>query len=124
MTNFNENLKIARIKSGLTSQQIADLIDVNIATYRNYESGAREPRFDTLVKLCKVLKVTSDELLGINKPIGTYTEPQQTVIDAKTISAFYNALPESQKNSLKQQLLSAALSDMLENEQAELKEAK
>lgn len=63
---FNENLKIARERKGLSQKDIADGIGVAKSTYSLYESGNREPNVQTIKKIADLLNVSADELLGID----------------------------------------------------------
>ena len=62
---FPERLKEMRQKSGLTQQEVADLININRGSYSNWENGKREPNFDNLIKLAELLNVSVDKLLGV-----------------------------------------------------------
>lgn len=64
--NFNENLKNARLKKGLSQKDVAEKIGVAKSTYSLYESGSREPNVQTIKKISDVLGVSADDLLGIN----------------------------------------------------------
>lgn len=64
---FNENLKEARVRRGLSQKDIAEEIGVAKSTYSLYESGNREPNVQTIKKIADVLKVSADELLGLNE---------------------------------------------------------
>lgn len=67
--NFNENLKEARLKSGISQKDLAENIGVAKSTYSLYESGKREPNVDTIKKIASSLNVSADRLLGIdNEP--------------------------------------------------------
>ena len=67
--NFNENLKEARLKSGISQKDLAENIGVAKSTYSLYESGKREPNVDTIKKIASSLNVSADTLLGIdNEP--------------------------------------------------------
>lgn len=67
--NFNENLKEARLKSGISQKDLAENIGVAKSTYSLYESGKREPNMDTIKKIASSLNVSADTLLGIdNEP--------------------------------------------------------
>lgn len=67
--NFNENLKEARLKSGISQKDLAENIGVAKSTYSLYESGKREPNLDTIKKIASSLNVSADTLLGIdNEP--------------------------------------------------------
>lgn len=63
---FNENLKIARERKGLSQKDIAEGIGVAKSTYSLYESGNREPNVQTIKKIVDILNVSADELLGID----------------------------------------------------------
>lgn len=61
---FCKRLNETRKARGITAQQMADELEINLRSYRNYESGDREPSLDMLVKIAKKLEVTTDYLLG------------------------------------------------------------
>ncbi len=63
---FNENLKIARERYGISQKELAEKIGVAKSTYSLYESGSREPNVQTIKKIADILNVSADELLGIN----------------------------------------------------------
>ena len=65
--NFNENLKIARDRKGLSQKEMAESIGVAKSTYSLYESGNREPNVLTIKKIADVLSVSADELLGLEE---------------------------------------------------------
>lgn len=62
---FNENLRIAREKKGLTQKDVAETIGVAKSTYSLYESGSREPNVQTIKKIADTLDVSADVLLGL-----------------------------------------------------------
>lgn len=64
--NFNENLKEARLKSGLSQKELSENIGVAKSTYSLYESGKREPNVNTIKKIASTLNVSADILLGID----------------------------------------------------------
>lgn len=64
---FNENLKIARERKGLSQKDIAEGIGVAKSTYSLYESGNREPNVQTIKKIADMLNVSADELLGLEE---------------------------------------------------------
>lgn len=66
---FYEELKAARIKAGLTQQQIADEIGITKSTYCGYETAKRNPDPQRIKQLAKVLHISADTLLdtGIGK---------------------------------------------------------
>lgn len=61
---FGKRLREMRMKRGLTQQVMADSLGVSLRVYQNYEQGTRHPSFYTLVNISKLLKVSTDYLLG------------------------------------------------------------
>lgn len=59
-----DNLKAARKKSGKTQKEVAEGIGIGQGTYKNYETGAREPNGETLVAIANLFGVSTDYLLG------------------------------------------------------------
>lgn len=79
---FYEELKAARIKAGLTQQQIADEIGITKSTYCGYETAKRNPDPQRIKQLAKVLHISADILLdtGIEKekaPASTEAETRE-----------------------------------------------
>ncbi|MBT9857222.1 helix-turn-helix domain-containing protein [Blautia faecis] len=69
--NFNDNLKEARLRSGLSQKEVAENIGVAKSTYSLYESGNREPNVHTIKKIADCLNVSADTLLGLNDELTT-----------------------------------------------------
>lgn len=61
---FNEILKSLRENTDLNQKDLADKLNINPATYRNYENGNREPDFAILITIARFFNVTTDYLLG------------------------------------------------------------
>lgn len=60
---FGEVLNKTRKSQKITAQQMADYLNINLRSYRAYESNDRQPSFDMLVKIADKLNVTTDYLL-------------------------------------------------------------
>lgn len=69
--NFNDNLKEARLKSGLSQKDVAERIGVAKSTYSLYESGNREPNVNTIKRISDCLNVSADVLLGLGETSST-----------------------------------------------------
>ena len=67
MNKFSENLKRIRETRGYTQKEMAEQIPVSRTGYWYYEKNEREPDFNTLIRISKILEVSTDELLGINE---------------------------------------------------------
>lgn len=60
---FHTRLNEIRKKKGITAQQMADALHINIRSYRAYESADRSPNLEILVKIADILNVSTDYLL-------------------------------------------------------------
>lgn len=58
------NLKIERIKAGLTQKEVAEKLNVSINTVSNWETGAKKITVDKLLTLADMFGVSTDYLLG------------------------------------------------------------
>ena len=65
MLMLHENMKLNRKRLKFTQQDIADMLNVDRSTYTAYETR-RVPSLDILVKLCKLYRLTLDELTGVS----------------------------------------------------------
>ena len=59
-------LKAARVNAGLTQQEIADKIAVNVNTYRRWEQNPGEMPVKKAVQLCNLVKLSSDDIFFAN----------------------------------------------------------
>lgn len=66
-------LKELRTSRKIAQQEIADYLGVSRQCYSNYETGKREPDFETLLKLGEYFEVSVDYLLR-----GSVEEPAET----------------------------------------------
>lgn len=58
------NLKIARIRRGMTQQQLAEKMNMRKADICRYETGRSKPPIDKLCRLADILNFSTDYLLG------------------------------------------------------------
>ncbi|EJW19876.1 helix-turn-helix domain-containing protein [Paenibacillus alvei] len=63
---FRERLKTLRGIANKNQQEVADELGINRSTYGGYESGQREPDFETLKQIAEYFNVTTDYLLGVS----------------------------------------------------------
>ncbi len=64
MGNFQNIFKRLRISAGLTQVEMAGRLGISRSTIGMYETGAREPDFETLEKIADFFNVDTDYLLG------------------------------------------------------------
>ncbi|MBR2181532.1 MAG: helix-turn-helix transcriptional regulator, partial [Oscillospiraceae bacterium] len=61
---FRIQLKKLRENKGISQSQLASDLGISQGTVGNWESGIREPSFETISKLAKYFNVSVDYLLG------------------------------------------------------------
>ncbi len=64
-------LKNARIKKGLTQEELGNLVGVGKSAICCYEKETRNPTLETIIEFMSILGVTADYLLGTDKIIKT-----------------------------------------------------
>lgn len=64
LTDFGKKLKKARVKRGLTQQELANLIETSKSVISGYENGKNDPARSVLLKLSKSLGVSLNYLMG------------------------------------------------------------
>lgn len=66
MSVFSERLSEMRKLRGVTQKALATHLGISENAYQNYEYGKREPNYNTLAELCRVLEVSADYLIGVD----------------------------------------------------------
>ena len=61
---FGSRIKAAREHQKFTLDNAAELCDVSLSTWKQYERGERLPSLSKFIKLCLVLQVRPEYLLG------------------------------------------------------------
>ena len=61
---MNNRIRHFRLKSKLTQQQLADLMDVTRQAVTRWESGTVEPSTENLITLAQIFDCSVDELVG------------------------------------------------------------
>lgn len=65
---FNQKLRNLRKKNNMSVSELAEKVGLSDSSIRMYETGNRIPPADILIKLAKTFSVSSDYLLGIERP--------------------------------------------------------
>ena len=82
--NFGETLKKARMKKGLSQQQLAELLYVDRSTITNWEGNRRIPDFAMISKLSKQLGVDINIFLDSvenEKPVVIMLDNEKTILN-------------------------------------------
>ena len=63
---IGENIKKFRKESGLSQQELANLININQSNVSRWEKDISRPDYETLIKLAEVLGVTINDILDVD----------------------------------------------------------
>ncbi len=63
MNFFAENLKNLRKEAGLLQRELAEKLNLTKNAVSGWEVGRNQPDFDTLLRICDIFDVTTDEIL-------------------------------------------------------------
>lgn len=61
---FGNNIKEAMQAKGLTQTKLAEMLGVRQNTISQWITETNEPNVETILRLCRLLDVTPNELLG------------------------------------------------------------
>lgn len=67
MSKLPENLRNLRLMRGLSQKQLGEILNKSSNAISNWENGNTSPDVDLLETICKVLKVTPNQLYGWDK---------------------------------------------------------
>lgn len=62
---FGKHLCSLRIEKGLTQKKVADILQVSVSTYANWEQGRREPDLAHLIRIANILEVDMNTLFEL-----------------------------------------------------------
>lgn len=68
---FNEKLKEIRRDRGYTQKNIYQMLKVSPNCYASWEQGRTQPDIENIKKLCIILDISSDYLLGLEDETGS-----------------------------------------------------
>ncbi len=78
---FKLRLKDLREEKGVSQQQLANALNISQGSVGNWESGIREPNFETVKKIADYFGVSTDYLLGREDNPTQSTDQQLEGID-------------------------------------------
>ena len=91
LKEIGERISRRRKHLGFTQEQLAEQMDVSIQMISNLERGMKAIRIDNLVKLSRILNVSTDYILtgfqcptsadGLSKQIGQLSRENQGLIE-------------------------------------------
>ena len=60
---FGENLRAARLRRGLSHEDLSVRAGIDVATVYRLENGDRQPRLPTILRLAEALDISASDLL-------------------------------------------------------------
>lgn len=98
---LNENIKNFRTFRGIKQQQLADALGKSKSVISNWERGENSPDVESCEKICRILKVTPNELFG-------WEENKEYAEHLKIIQAYYDRIHDlkSEIDSITNKLIS------------------
>lgn len=94
MADFAATIKRLRLERGITQEQLAAMLKVSRSTIGMYETGSREPDFETCEAIADIFNVDMDYLLG-----RTSIERKEPITPS-SIPPGFSPLPEMESVSL------------------------
>lgn len=76
---LSENLKKLRLSLDLSGEQVADILKINPATYRSWETGRSAPKYNILLEIARIYSISVESLLS--------NEPYKKVIYANQVES-------------------------------------
>lgn len=95
MSNFASVMKRLRIERGITQEQLASLLKVSRSTIGMYETGSREPDFETCEAIADIFNVDMDYLMGRSN-----VERKHPITPPTTVPPGFEPLPRMVKKPL------------------------
>lgn len=69
---YNERLLIIREKRGLTQKDFSAMLGIKQQQYARYEKGINIMQITYLEKICKILNISADYIIGLTNEIKSY----------------------------------------------------
>lgn len=92
-------LKELRKHAGKTQLEVANALGISRQAYSNYESEAREPDYETLLRIADYFEVSTDYILERTKEkISSPPSDPLSEEDAALLEAFHAASSETRNN--------------------------
>ena len=63
--DFGKHLCLLRMEKSFTQKEIANILQVSVSTYANWEQGRREPDLYHLIAIAKILEIDMNTLFDL-----------------------------------------------------------
>jgi transcriptional regulator with XRE-family HTH domain len=87
-SDIGENMRKVRVHKNFSQEYVSEQAGINITTYSRYERGEIQPKFETVVALCKLYKMTLDEFYhyddedfdSVSEPLPSYLKSVKVMV--------------------------------------------
>ena len=79
---IGKQIRKFREDRGMSQKELAKKLNISNSRVSNWEQGINRPDVDILIKICQILKVSSDELLNIHLFDDKLTDHERKVVNA------------------------------------------
>ncbi len=93
---LNQRLKKFRVASGLTQQQVADVLNLDRSTYAYYEAGKTTPDIKSVNKLLKIFNITYYQLVDEPDPTLEVNDSKKDEDDISSMNIYELSKNEKQ----------------------------
>ncbi|MCL2776350.1 MAG: helix-turn-helix domain-containing protein [Oscillospiraceae bacterium] len=69
--SISENLRKLRMANGVSQTIMAEKLNISRQSYNHYETGRREPDYNMLLKISKLLHASPNDILGLSSDTTT-----------------------------------------------------
>lgn len=100
---LGKKIKELRLENNITQEDLAKQVGVSTSMIGMYETGARKPSYEVLIKMANYFNVTTDHLLGKSKQRVSNEKLQEwdNEVDIKNLTKEAKALDDAVDNAKK-----------------------
>ncbi len=94
MQEIGNKLLAVRKKTGMTQTEVAEVAGLSSRTYADIERGTVNMRVETILRICKALHITPDEVL-------THSDPEITTQQEDILARLNTCNPQNKETALR-----------------------
>lgn len=83
--NIGEIMRKIRVNKNYSQEYVSETAGIDYTTYSRYERGETAPKFETIVALSNLYKLTLDEFYHYDDPTFSVGEPKQSYLKKWTV---------------------------------------
>jgi transcriptional regulator with XRE-family HTH domain len=103
--SFGKNLKLLRVKNGLTQKELAEKLSISTVTVIAYEQGHKKPSYEVLFSIAETLNASIDSLCDVRPKIRTWADAMQAVVALSACGPFVQYDTESSSLVLHERII-------------------